>query len=62
MPNDGLWSEHDDLEDLHGDPLEIWRTWCADVEGASIDAGHHMAEDNPQVLSRAIIEFLPAPP
>ena len=53
-----LWSEHDDLEVLYGDPLAIWRPWCSELGGASIDSGHHMAEDNPEALSSALLEFL----
>ncbi len=56
-----LWSEHDDLEELHGDPLEIWRAWSTDLRGGSIDSGHHMAEDNPEALSRALAAFLAEP-
>ena len=53
-----LWSERDDLEHLHGNPLAIWQSWCTDVTGASIDSGHHMAEDNPEALALTLIEFL----
>ena len=53
-----LWSERDDLADLHGDPLAIWKSWCNNVQGASIDSGHHMAEDNPRALSHTLVEFL----
>ena len=53
-----LWSEHDDLVELHGDPVAIWRSWAAEVSGGSIDSGHHMAEENPDQLSTALIEFL----
>ena len=53
-----LWSDRDDLEDLHGNPLAIWQSWCTDVTGGSIDAGHHMAEDNPEALASTLIEFL----
>ncbi len=56
-----LWSEHDDLEDLHGDPLAIWRAWSPDVRGGTIDSGHHMAEDNPVALSAALVDFLRQP-
>jgi haloacetate dehalogenase len=56
-----LWSEQDDLEELHGNPLEIWREWSTDVRGASIDSGHHMAEDNPEALSAALTAFLAEP-
>lgn len=54
-----LWSEHDDL-DIHGDPLEIWRPWCTDLRGGTIDSGHHMAEENPSALAAALVEFLTA--
>jgi haloacetate dehalogenase len=53
-----LWSLHDDMEDLYGDPLEIWRAWAPDLRGRPIDSGHHMAEDNPAELSEALLEFL----
>ena len=25
-----LWSTHDDMEDLYGDPLAVWRAWAPD--------------------------------
>jgi haloacetate dehalogenase len=31
-----LWSEYDDLEDLHGDSLAIWRTWADEVSGCKL--------------------------
>jgi haloacetate dehalogenase len=40
-----LWSLRDDLEELHGNPVEIWKTWADDVRGWGIDSGHHMAEE-----------------
>jgi haloacetate dehalogenase len=33
-----LWSQRDDLEDLYGDPLVIWRDWSDDVRGRRIDS------------------------
>jgi haloacetate dehalogenase len=53
-----LWSERDDLEDLYGDPLVIWRDWADDVRGHGIDSGHHMAEEAPEVLAGALGDFL----
>lgn len=50
-----LWSLRDDLEDLYGDPLEIWRTWANDLDGFGIDSGHHVAEENPEALTRAVV-------
>jgi haloacetate dehalogenase len=53
-----LWSLRDDLEQLHGDPLGIWRDWAGDVRGHGIDSGHHMAEEAPAALAHALIDFL----
>lgn len=53
-----LWSSRDDMEELYGDPASVWRPWTPDLRAASIDAGHHMAEENPDALSKALTEFL----
>jgi len=55
-----LWSARDDMPELYGDPVEIWRAWAADVRGDSIDAGHHVAEESPVALARALVDFLDA--
>lgn len=44
-----LWALEDDLEELHGDPLAIWREWAHDVRGRGIDAGHDLAEEPAEV-------------
>jgi haloacetate dehalogenase len=54
-----LWSTRDDMEELYGDPRVIWRTWADDVRGFGIDSGHHIGEDAPEDLARALIEFSP---
>lgn len=59
MPVLALWSLRDDLEQLYGDPLQIWRDWAVNVRGHGIDSGHHVAEEAPDVLSDALIEFFP---
>ena len=51
------WSIHDDLEDLWGDPVAIWRDWADDVRGATIDSGHHMAEEAPDQLAAVLRDF-----
>jgi haloacetate dehalogenase len=51
------WSIHDDLEDLWGDPVAIWRSWADDVRGATIDSGHHMAEEAPDQLAAVLRDF-----
>ncbi|MEU4806168.1 alpha/beta hydrolase [Actinosynnema sp. NPDC023587] len=52
-----LWSLGDDLEDLYGDPLAIWRAWADDVRGHGIDSGHHVAEDAPEALAAELAAF-----
>jgi haloacetate dehalogenase len=56
-----LWSSRDDLERLYGDPVAVWRPWAAQVRGAVIQSGHHMAEENPQEVADALIGFLTQP-
>ena len=53
-----LWSSKDDMEDLYGDPLEVWRPWAASIEGAPVASGHHMAEENPDEVGAALLGFL----
>jgi haloacetate dehalogenase len=52
-----LWAARDDLEDLYGDPLAIWRDWADDVRGRPIDSGHHIAEEAPAELARQLTDF-----
>lgn len=53
------WSRHDDMEDLYGDPAELWRPWCRlPVESAVIDSGHHMAEEAPEQLANVLLAHL----
>jgi len=53
-----LWSLRDDLEQIYGNPVAIWRRWARQVHGFGIDSGHHVAEENPAALARAIIDFI----
>ena len=55
-----LWSLRDDLEQLFGDPLTIWRAWAEDVTGHGIDSGHHVAEEAPAELAEALSRFFGA--
>jgi haloacetate dehalogenase len=55
-----LWSLRDDLEELHGDPVPIWRAWATDVRGHGIDSGHHVAEEAPEELVDALGGFFGA--
>jgi haloacetate dehalogenase len=54
-----LWSLRDDLEQLYGDVLEVWRPWtAARLQGKGLDCGHHMAEEAPDALAAEILQFL----
>jgi haloacetate dehalogenase len=52
-----LWSEQDDLHELYGDPLALWRSWTTDLRGHGIDCDHHMAEEAPDQLAGALLNF-----
>jgi haloacetate dehalogenase len=52
-----LWAARDDMEDLYGDPLAVWRDWADDVRGQRIDCGHHMAEEAPDELAAQLTGF-----
>ena len=55
-----LWALKDDLEDLYGDVLAVWKPWtAASLEGQGLDCGHHMAEEAPEELAAALLAFLP---
>ncbi len=54
------YSRQDDMEELYGDPLAIWRAWAPDLRGATIDSGHHMAEEAPEQLADVLLGFFAA--
>ena len=56
-----LWAADDDLGELYGDPLAIWRAWADDVRGHEVPSGHHMAEEIPEVLAGELRAFLGDP-
>ena len=53
-----LWSTRDDMADLYGDVLAVWRPWAPDLQGGGIDSGHHVAEENPEALAERLAAFL----
>ncbi|MFC4453609.1 alpha/beta hydrolase [Deinococcus sonorensis] len=52
-----LWSEQDDLAELYGDVLNVWRPWTTELSGHSIASGHHMAEEAPDQVAETLINF-----
>jgi haloacetate dehalogenase len=52
-----LWATDDDLGDLYGDVLGVWRPWAPDLRGHPFPSGHHMAEDNPAALAGELLAF-----
>ncbi len=54
------WALQDDTVELYDDLLGIWRRWATDVREATIDCGHHMAEERPAELARLLLDFLDA--
>jgi haloacetate dehalogenase len=51
------WSTEDDMEELYGDVVEIWRPWATDVRGVAVHSGHHVAEEAPEELAQALAAF-----
>jgi haloacetate dehalogenase len=54
------WATRDDMEELYGDPVAVWRQWADDLREARIDSGHHMAEEAPERLAAELAELLGA--
>lgn len=53
-----IWAERDDMVELYGDPVAVWKRWAEDVRGTAMDSGHHMAEETPQELAELLLGFL----
>jgi haloacetate dehalogenase len=54
-----VWALKDDMENLYGDPLAVWRPWIAsEPQGLGIDCGHHIAEEAPEELAAALLRLL----
>ena len=52
-----LWGDAGIPSETAG-PIETWRQWCTQVEGAGIDSGHFVAEENPEQLMAHLVPFL----
>jgi haloacetate dehalogenase len=55
-----LWAMRDDMEELYGDPLDVWGAWAHDLRGGPIESGHHIAEEAPEALVAELLPFLGA--
>jgi haloacetate dehalogenase len=53
-----VWSLQDDMEALYGDPLRLWASWADDLRGATVDSGHHVAEEAPEAFAHTLRGFL----
>jgi haloacetate dehalogenase len=53
-----LWAARDDLEELYGDVLGVWRNWADDLRGRALDCGHHLSEEAPEALVAELRAFL----
>jgi haloacetate dehalogenase len=53
-----LESARDDLN-IHGDPAAIWEPWLQQsLQHRVIGSGHHQAEEAPEEVAQALMEFL----
>ncbi|MGI8872997.1 MAG: alpha/beta fold hydrolase, partial [Egibacteraceae bacterium] len=58
-PTLALWSARDELPRWF-DVLAVWRRWAGQVSGHGIDAGHFLAEEAPDAVADALLDFLGA--
>lgn len=56
-PTLALWGTAGIPSETSG-PLEAWREWCVLVDGAGVDAGHFIAEENPAGTLAHLLPFL----
>lgn len=56
-PTLALWGTSGIASEASG-PLGTWREWCVSVEGAGVDAGHFIAEENPADTLAHLLPFL----
>jgi haloacetate dehalogenase len=51
-----VWSTHG-FPAKTGDPMGLWQAWANTVTGEAVEAGHFVAEENPQGVLSAFIAF-----
>ncbi|MEV8509789.1 alpha/beta hydrolase [Actinoplanes sp. NPDC051475] len=52
-----LWATKDNLPELYGDVLSVWRGWADNVTGKPLESGHHLAEEAPAQLANELLQF-----
>jgi haloacetate dehalogenase len=52
-----IWAS-DYIGKRNPDPLDIWRRWCTNLNGAEVVSGHFIAEENPNDMLAALLPFL----
>jgi haloacetate dehalogenase len=53
-----LWGIRDDIAGLYdNDVLGVWQPWAANLSGFALPSGHHMSEEAPEELTRALLAF-----
>ena len=55
-----LWGSKGAIE-KHFDPLELWRARAENVRGWSLPCAHYMAEEMPDEVTAALLEFFDGP-
>jgi haloacetate dehalogenase len=56
-PTLALWGSRGALPLFYGDVLAVWREWCEDVSGRSVEGSHCLAEDAPEEVASELAEF-----
>lgn len=52
-----FWGTEGSLAEI-ADPLAVWHPWCTDLDGAAIESGHFVPEENPAALLERSLPFL----
>jgi haloacetate dehalogenase len=57
VPLLALWGSKG-LASTRAEPFAVWQKWADDVTGHAIEAGHFLAEENPEATLKALLAFL----
>jgi haloacetate dehalogenase len=52
-----IWATEDDLPELCGDVVGVWRGWADDVRGYALDCVRRQAKGAPEELTDVLREF-----